>query len=551
MNKSRVAFSPWWLALSLAVKFALGAGLVLLLIGGPEHSAALVPAPAAPSVEADHAVQLAQSRRRLRQRERARRAAREKERAAAEARERAAQEEKERAEKERAEAEAREKARAEEQARKEAEAREKAAREERERAEAEQRARQRKSAMRGKQGERSAGSAAGRDSRPLQSDAGGNPLPPPNAKAGTAEAGGRPDGSAEAAKGKEASNRSPLADDQPPAPAEAEPEAWTDAEIIDALRECMRLLAPIAAHIDVSPPIRTGQCGAPAPVVVRRVGASMPVEISPPAVLNCRMVAKLHEWTEGTLQPAARELLKSPVRRMVNASGYVCRNRYGASIDKISEHAFANALDISAFVTTDGRNVDVLSNWGKTERDLRAMAIARAEAERAKAEAERQAKAEAAEKAAGKAKGKDAAGSANDAGKASGADKAEEPDKSQHPAARRPLEKRGAAGEKQRSAKGSADARPEPVPLPRQKDAGGSRPLASAERSQLGRGAPAVADVPPVEAPPITTEGHFLRRLHKGACGVFGTVLGPEANEAHRNHFHLDLAARRRHAFCE
>ena len=48
-----------------------------------------------------------------------------------------------------------------------------------------------------------------------------------------------------------------------------------------------------------------------------------------------------------------------------------------------------------------------------------------------------------------------------------------------------------------------------------------------------------------------TVEATFLRRLHKGACGTFGTVLGPEANEAHRNHFHFDLAPRRRSAFCE
>ena len=48
-----------------------------------------------------------------------------------------------------------------------------------------------------------------------------------------------------------------------------------------------------------------------------------------------------------------------------------------------------------------------------------------------------------------------------------------------------------------------------------------------------------------------SAEGAFLRRLHKGACGIFSTVLGPEANEAHRDHFHLDLAARRRGSFCE
>ena len=40
-----------------------------------------------------------------------------------------------------------------------------------------------------------------------------------------------------------------------------------------------------------------------------------------------------------------------------------------------------------------------------------------------------------------------------------------------------------------------------------------------------------------------SAEAAFLHRLHKGACGVFGTVLGPEANEVHRDHFHFDLAS--------
>jgi len=48
-----------------------------------------------------------------------------------------------------------------------------------------------------------------------------------------------------------------------------------------------------------------------------------------------------------------------------------------------------------------------------------------------------------------------------------------------------------------------------------------------------------------------SAEAQFLRRLHKGACGVFGTVLGPEANEAHRDHFHFDLAHRRNSAYCQ
>ena len=38
----------------------------------------------------------------------------------------------------------------------------------------------------------------------------------------------------------------------------------------------------------------------------------------------------------------------------------------------------------------------------------------------------------------------------------------------------------------------------------------------------------------------------FLRDIHDGACQIFGTTLGPEANDAHKNHFHLDMTERRR-----
>ncbi len=41
-----------------------------------------------------------------------------------------------------------------------------------------------------------------------------------------------------------------------------------------------------------------------------------------------------------------------------------------------------------------------------------------------------------------------------------------------------------------------------------------------------------------------------LRRLHKSACGPFGTVLGPNADRHHQDHFHLDTARHRSGAYC-
>jgi hypothetical protein len=36
--------------------------------------------------------------------------------------------------------------------------------------------------------------------------------------------------------------------------------------------------------------------------------------------------------------------------------------------------------------------------------------------------------------------------------------------------------------------------------------------------------------------------GRILRKLHGSACGPYGTVLGPESDVHHRDHFHFDIA---------
>lgn len=40
-------------------------------------------------------------------------------------------------------------------------------------------------------------------------------------------------------------------------------------------------------------------------------------------------------------------------------------------------------------------------------------------------------------------------------------------------------------------------------------------------------------------------KGRFLRDARDGACRVFGVTLSPDYNDAHANHFHLDMGLRR------
>jgi hypothetical protein len=46
---------------------------------------------------------------------------------------------------------------------------------------------------------------------------------------------------------------------------------------------------------------------------------------------------------------------------------------------------------------------------------------------------------------------------------------------------------------------------------------------------------------------PVTQQkSEFVVKAHQNACSVFGTVLGPRANKAHKDHFHLDMKQRNR-----
>jgi hypothetical protein len=121
--------------------------------------------------------------------------------------------------------------------------------------------------------------------------------------------------------------------------------------------------------------------------------------------MTCPLASSFTDWARYAVAPAAKQYLGSEVVRIETMGTFNCRAVNGSRSGKLSEHAFANAVDVSAFVLRDGRRVSVLNGW---------------------------------------------------------------------------------------------------------------------------RGSP--------------EERAFLRRLHQSACKRFGTVLGPEYNAAHANHFHFDMA---------
>lgn len=103
------------------------------------------------------------------------------------------------------------------------------------------------------------------------------------------------------------------------------------------------------------------------------VGSVQLLEIGTPVTnlgaMTCPLARQFARWARESVRPAADRFLDSRVRRIETMGTYACRGVNGSSRGRLSEHAFANAVDVSAFVLADGRRITVEEGWnGESER---------------------------------------------------------------------------------------------------------------------------------------------------------------------------------------
>ena len=90
--------------------------------------------------------------------------------------------------------------------------------------------------------------------------------------------------------------------------------------------------------------------------------------------MTCTLASNFAAWVRHAVTPAARQVFDEDIARVETFGTYSCRNVNGGNAvtaGRLSQHAFANAVDVSAFVLTDGRRITVLEGWSGSERDQR------------------------------------------------------------------------------------------------------------------------------------------------------------------------------------
>lgn len=104
--------------------------------------------------------------------------------------------------------------------------------------------------------------------------------------------------------------------------------------------------------------ISNGACSVSQPYKVTALGPNGRAVLSPAATLDGSMITGLVRW-EALVQAAAKKDLGESVTAIHVAASYDCRTMNHRRRAHMSEHAHANALDVSGYITASGQDITV------------------------------------------------------------------------------------------------------------------------------------------------------------------------------------------------
>lgn len=108
---------------------------------------------------------------------------------------------------------------------------------------------------------------------------------------------------------------------------------------------------------------KVGGCGVENPVRITSVSG---VRLSQAATVDCSIAKALNAWVDEVAQPA----FEGRLVQLQIAAHYACRGRNNVKGAKISEHGKGRAVDISAFVLSNGKVLSVARDYNQILRRI-------------------------------------------------------------------------------------------------------------------------------------------------------------------------------------
>ncbi len=130
----------------------------------------------------------------------------------------------------------------------------------------------------------------------------------------------------------------------------------TPAQCADLLEEANRRKLITSGAVADS----RGECPLRSVVRVRDFGT---VKLSSSFLASCPLALSSALYLQQQAKPLTRRMLGQELLQVDHFGSFACRNIYHRQNARRSEHATAEALDISGFRLSDGRRISVLKGW--------------------------------------------------------------------------------------------------------------------------------------------------------------------------------------------
>ena len=107
-----------------------------------------------------------------------------------------------------------------------------------------------------------------------------------------------------------------------------------------------------------------GICGMTRPLKVSAL-ADGKVGVDKVLTIDCPMIPALEAWLNDVVQPDAQARFGQKVATLNVFGAYSCRSIDNMAGERLSEHAFGNAVDVAGFTMADGRTIEFVHDWKK------------------------------------------------------------------------------------------------------------------------------------------------------------------------------------------
>ena len=105
-----------------------------------------------------------------------------------------------------------------------------------------------------------------------------------------------------------------------------------------------------------------GACGMTRPLKVSALDNGA-ITVDKTLTIDCPMIPALEAWLNAIVEPDAEARFGQKVATVNVFGAYSCRSIDNMAGERLSEHAFGNAVDVAGFTLADGRRIDFVHDW--------------------------------------------------------------------------------------------------------------------------------------------------------------------------------------------